>query len=78
MKTLTPAQIRRIRNSAGVTQAQFAEAVNLTANSIARIERGEFFPSGTTMQMLFVIRSYLERGGDIRDFAKSIGAARAV
>jgi DNA-binding transcriptional regulator YiaG len=70
---LRPAEIRRIRKVSGATQAGFGAAMNLTANSVARLERGEMFPSRSTLTVLYAIRSYLEGGGSIGDFAKSIG-----
>ena len=38
------ARIQECRESIGLTQEEFAEKVGLSANQIARIERGESFP----------------------------------
>jgi predicted transcriptional regulator len=70
---LRPAEIRRIRKVSGATQVKFGQAAGITGNSIARLERGEMFPSRSTLTVLYAIRSYIEGGGDICDFAKSIG-----
>lgn len=38
---MTGADIRAVRRAAAMTQKQFAEAIGLQPNSLARIERGE-------------------------------------
>lgn len=41
MAPMTGAELRRIRKRLGLTQAQLAERVGVTRNSVARQERGE-------------------------------------
>ena len=38
---MTGQELRRIRNSLGLTQAAFAERIGVTTNTMARWERGE-------------------------------------
>lgn len=46
------ARLRALRTAAEMTQAALAEAVGLTANSLARLERGERHPSWDTVVRL--------------------------
>jgi len=43
---MTPKQIKTYRKDAGWTQAQFAQAVGVNKNTVARWERGEITPRG--------------------------------
>lgn len=49
---MTGAQIKELRKSLGYTQARLAEEVGVTANTVARYERGELKPSPPVMKLL--------------------------
>ena len=49
---MTGAQIRDLRKTLGYTQARLAEEVGVTANTLARYERGELKPSPPVMKLL--------------------------
>lgn len=48
--------IRTLREDAHVSQAVFANCLNVTVGYISKLERGEREPSGTTLTLLNVIR----------------------
>lgn len=49
---MTGAQIKDLRKALGYTQARLAEEVGVTANTVARYERGELNPSPPVMKLL--------------------------
>ena len=49
---LTPADIRRVRNQAGLTQAGFAEALNVGLASVKRWESGAVLPNASMNRLL--------------------------
>ena len=52
IEPLAPAAIRRIRDDAGMSQAIFALALNVTPSLISQWERGEKKPSGPSLKLL--------------------------
>jgi len=56
VEPLTGAEIRRVRERAGLSQAVFAHYLNLTVSYVSQLERGEKHPSGATAKLLDVIR----------------------
>lgn len=56
VEPLTGAQIRKVRERAGLSQAVFARYLNLTVSYISQLERGDKQPSGATAKLLDVIR----------------------
>lgn len=53
---LTPDQIRRLREKAGMSQAVFARYLNLTTGYVSQLERGAKHPTGAALALLHVIR----------------------
>lgn len=53
---LTPAEIRRLREKAGMSQAVFARYLNLTTGYLSQLERGAKRPSGPALALLDVIK----------------------
>jgi putative transcriptional regulator len=53
---LSPAQIRRLREKAKMSQAVFARHLNLTVGYVSQLERGTKQPAGATLALLNVIR----------------------
>jgi putative transcriptional regulator len=49
-------QIRKLRESANMSQSVFADILNLTPGYISAMERGEKKPSGSTLAMLDLIK----------------------
>jgi putative transcriptional regulator len=56
VEPLTGAEIRRMRERAGLSQAVFAHYLNLTVSYISQLERGDKQPSGATAKLLDVVR----------------------
>jgi putative transcriptional regulator len=56
VEPLTGAEIRRMREHAGLSQAVFAHYLNLTVSYISQLERGDKQPSGATAKLLDVVR----------------------
>jgi putative transcriptional regulator len=54
--TLTGKEIRALREKCHVSQAVFANYLNLTADYVSKLERGEKRPSGPALVLLDVIR----------------------
>lgn len=54
---MTPAQIRELRNGMGLSQAQFGARLGVSANTIARWERGERAPNQYHQLRLNQLRS---------------------
>ncbi len=55
---LTPAQIKKIRASARLSQAVFARRLNTSASTVEKWEIGAKRPSGLALKMLTVIRKH--------------------
>ena len=55
-RTADRAEIRRVRERAGLSQAVFAHYLNLTVSYVSQLERGDKRPSGATAKLLDVIR----------------------
>ena len=53
---LNPREIKAIRVRAGVSQAVFARALNVTTDYVSKIERGAKRPSGSTLKLLSLMR----------------------
>jgi putative transcriptional regulator len=53
---LRPAQIRRIRESACVSQAVFAALLNTSVSTVQKWEIGDKRPSGTALKLLHLVR----------------------
>jgi putative transcriptional regulator len=54
--TLTGEEIRALREKCHVSQAVFANYLNLTADYVSKLERGEKRPNGPALVLLDVIR----------------------
>ena len=53
---ISGAQIRKLRERARMSQAVFAQHLNLTVGYISQLERGAKQPTGATLALLNVIR----------------------
>ena len=53
---LAPDEIRRLRETAGMSQAVFARYLNLTTGYLSQLERGAKRPSGPALALLHVIK----------------------
>ena len=53
---LAPAEIRRLREKAGMSQAVFARYLNLTTGYLSQLERGAKRASGPALALLHVIK----------------------
>ncbi len=56
VEDLSPADIVAMREEAGVSQAVFARALNVTADYVSKIERGIKRPSGPALKLLSLMR----------------------
>lgn len=56
VEDLTAADIVAMREQAGVSQAIFARALNVTTDYVSKIERGTKRPSGSTLKLLSLMR----------------------
>lgn len=56
VENLTPTDIVAMREKAGVSQAVFALALNVTTDYLSKIERGTKKPSGSTLKLLSLVR----------------------
>jgi putative transcriptional regulator len=54
--TLTGEEIKALREKCHVSQAVFANYLNLTADFVSNLERGEKRPTGPALVLLDVIR----------------------
>jgi putative transcriptional regulator len=52
---MTPKQLHRLRKRLGLSQSKFATEVGVTANTVARWERGELGMSPTAVRLLQLI-----------------------
>jgi putative transcriptional regulator len=55
---LAPAQIKKIREQAKVSQAVFARRLNTSASTVEKWETGASKPSGVALKMLAVVRKH--------------------
>ena len=53
---LTAKDIVTMREEAGVSQAVFARALNVTTDYVSKIERGAKRPTGSTLKLLALVR----------------------
>ena len=56
VEPLSAAEIRKVREHAGLSQAVFARYLNLTVSYVSQLERGDKRPSGATARLLDIIR----------------------
>ncbi len=56
VEDLSPADIVTMREEAGVSQAVFARALNVTADYVSKIERGIKRPIGLALNLLSLMR----------------------
>ena len=56
VENLDDKDIVELREKAGVSQAVFARALNVTTDYISKIERGPKRPSGSTLKLLSLMR----------------------
>jgi transcriptional regulator with XRE-family HTH domain len=54
-------ELRRVRRAAGLTQAELAEAVDVSAGAVCRWEKGEIRPTSARARRLSDIINVLER-----------------
>lgn len=57
-EALAPAQIRKIREQANVSQAVFARRLNTSASTVEKWETGAKRPSGVALKMLTVVKKH--------------------
>lgn len=53
---LSPAEIARVRERAGVSQAILAGFLNVAVNTVSQWERGERRPTGAALKLLHVVK----------------------
>jgi putative transcriptional regulator len=53
---LSPDDIKRVREAAGMSQAVFAGYLNLTTGYVSQLERGVKHPTGAALALLHLIR----------------------
>ena len=56
VRPLRPAEIRRIRESANVSQAVFAAVLNTSVSSVQKWEIGQKRPTGTALKLLHLVQ----------------------
>lgn len=54
---LAPQDITAIREKAGVSQAVFANVLNVTTSLVSKWERGEKHPSGASLKLLSLVKA---------------------
>jgi putative transcriptional regulator len=54
--TLSPEEIRNLRERANMSQAAFASLLNVTAGYLSQLERGVKRPTGAALALLHVVR----------------------
>lgn len=52
---LSASDIRQLRDKAHMSQAAFAQVLNLTAGFVSKLERGEAQPKGSALKLLNII-----------------------
>jgi putative transcriptional regulator len=50
-------EIKRLRESSGVSQAVFAKILNVTTSTVGQWERGEKKPTGSALKLLSLVRA---------------------
>jgi putative transcriptional regulator len=58
VSSLTPKQIKAIRERERVSQAVFANHLNVTPNLVSKWERGEKRPSGPALKLLSLVEKH--------------------
>jgi putative transcriptional regulator len=53
---LSPAEIAKVRERAGVSQAVMAGFLNVAVNTVSQWERGERRPTGAALKLLHVVK----------------------
>jgi putative transcriptional regulator len=53
---LSPTEIARVRERAGVSQAVLAGFLNVAVNTVSQWERGERRPTGAALKLLHVVK----------------------
>ena len=56
VRSLRPAEIRRIRESANVSQAVFAAVLNTSVSSVQKWEIGQKRPTGAALKLLHLVQ----------------------
>lgn len=54
---MSPAEIAKVRERAGVSQAVLAGILNVAVNTVSQWERGERRPTGAALKLLHVVRT---------------------
>lgn len=54
---LSPREIARVREAAGVSQAVMAGFLNIATNTLSQWERGERRPTGAALKLLHLVRT---------------------
>ena len=54
---MSPAEIVKVRERAGVSQAVLAGFLNVAVNTVSQWERGERRPTGAALKLLHVVRT---------------------
>ena len=54
---LSPAEIAKVREQAGVSQSVLAGFLNVAVNTVSQWERGERRPTGAALKLLHVVRT---------------------
>lgn len=57
VKSLSPAEIVRVREAVGVSQAVMAGFLNVAVSTVSQWERGERRPTGTALKLLQVVNA---------------------
>jgi putative transcriptional regulator len=55
VRTLTPGEIRNLREREGASQAVFARYLNVTTGLVSQWERGEKRPQGASLKLLALV-----------------------
>ncbi|MBF0558744.1 MAG: DNA-binding transcriptional regulator [Nitrospirae bacterium] len=56
VKNLTPKQIAQVRKRTGVSQAVFAQYLNVSVVAVSKWEQGEKKPSGAALKLLTIVQ----------------------
>lgn len=58
VRALAPAEIRRLREREGASQAVFARYLNVTTGLVSQWERGEKHPQGASLKLLSLVAKH--------------------
>lgn len=58
VRQLMPAEIKAIREREHISQAVFANYLNVTTSLVSKWERGEKRPSGTSLKLLLLVEKH--------------------